>query len=469
MRGREELETTTAPFFLLSGVNHRSAAVELRERLAVPDDQRTRNVLGDALSIPEVDEAVVVSTCNRVELLVAGRGSAVNSLETKMEDLFASLSGVPRKSLSGTMYHYADRDAVQHLFRVAAGLDSMVLGEPQVLGQVKTAYRLAQSSGATKTLLNRLFHRAFGVAKLVRTKTKLGRYAVSMCYASRQIAEQIFGDLHETTLMLLGAGEMGSLALKHFAAAGVKEVFIVNKTYERAIDLARLVGGVPLTFSQISHFLPQSDIIVGACTVPPGSPALIDRDAAQRAAKARAGRPQFYIDLAVPRNLDSAIDQLDGSFLYNVDDLESIVRKNQEGREQEVAHAEIIVGEEVERFFDWVGRRDYERSLADLAASLDEVRAREVGKTIRRLTREGVVAAETDAVKQALDDLAQSLVAKVLHRPLSAVRSNSAEDASLADAFRRLFSPERAALERDGGGALDDEEDSSDEEGGGGV
>lgn len=440
------------PFVLLSGVSYRSAAVELRERLAAADLDRSQAVLAEALLIPEVKEAVVVSTCNRVELVIAGMVPQVDpkgapSIESRMsremEKLFAELSKLPREAFAGSMYHLKDRDAVSHLFRVAAGLDSMVLGEPQVLGQVKAAFRFAQDQGAAKAVLNKLFHRAFGVAKLVRTQTRLGRYAVSMCYAARQLAAQIFGDLSGSSVMVLGAGEMGALALKHFVAAGVSEVFIVNKTYERAIELARTCAGVPLTFQQLPQFLDRSDIIVGASTLPAGSPPLIDRKMVEPAWRHRAGRPQFYVDLAVPRNVDPAVDALDDLFLYNVDDLQEIVKRNLEGREQEIAHAELLIGEAVGRFVTWISRRKVEHSLAELAARFDTLKEREIERTLKRLNREEGNEVTPQAVRDALDQLADSLIAKVLHQPLTSLR-HARDDDELFDAFCRMFFEQRS-------------------------
>lgn len=433
-------DSTLLGELVVTGLNHRSAPLELRERFALPDEQK-REVLSQLRASPMVREAVVVSTCNRVELVVAGSGAPLQSLA---EEVFSTVAGVSSKEFRGAMYHLSERDAVAHVFRVAAGLDSLVLGEPQILGQVKSAYELARQEGAAGSLLHRLFHRAFHIAKVVRTNTGIGQQAVSVCYAAKELAERIFGDLSEAAVMLVGAGETGALAAKHFARAGTKEFFVVNKSLPRACELAEAYQGIPLTFATMKGYLARADIVIGASQLPPGAPAVIDLGEASKAAKARLGRAQFYIDLGVPRNFAAEIGELADTFLYNVDDLEQVVRENRAGRVAEAARAEVLVEEEVDRFSRWLERREVESTIRNLQMYLRELEDAEVRRTMRRLTRPTVEPLSREAMEGALHDFAQSLLAKTLHRPLTSIRSESNDESSLLQAFRTLFSsPER--------------------------
>lgn len=424
----------------LAGVNHRSASVALREQLAL-SGERQQGALQKVMSSLPVDEAVVLSTCNRVELVIAAKQSQLERLTPELDQVFAQISGVSRETLSPHLYQHSQRGAVTHLFRVASGLDSMVLGEPQILGQLKSAYRVAQEAGATKSVLNRLFHRAFRVAKVVRTRTKIGHHAVSVCFAAREVAQQIFGELGEASVMVFGAGEMGTLALKHFQAAGARQPYIVNKTLSRACELAEQCDGIPLTFQNAQSFLGKADIVIGACTLAPGDAPLVSRAQVESSLRARQGRPQFFVDLSVPRNFESSIDGLADVFLYNIDDLDTIVQRNLAGRELEVDRAQLFVDEEVERFCGWLAGRDVESSIRELASQVHHYSDIEVSKTFRRLRRASGGNVSDEQLQSALEDLAQGLLAKVLHQPLTALRELSQEEPAAVAQFRKLFLP----------------------------
>lgn len=423
---------------IVTGLNHRSASIDIRERFALPDEQK-REVLSRLRKLPAVREAVVVSTCNRVELILASNEPGVQPLA---EEVFANVSGVSSAQFRDSMYHLSDRAAIAHVFRVAAGLDSLVLGEPQILGQVKSAYELARQEGSAGSMLHRLFHRAFHVAKVVRTNTGIGQQAVSVCYAAKELAVRIFGELSESSVMLVGAGETGALAAKHFARAGVKEFFVVNKSLPRACELAETYGGVPLSFTTMRGYLARADILIGASQLPLGAEALVGIDEASRAARARLGKPQFYIDLGVPRNFDPLIGELPDTFLYNVDDLEHVVKENRAGRLAEASRAEVLVEEEVDRFSRWLQRREIESTIRDLQMYLREVEELEVKRTIRRLSRLQGECTDSAELERALHDFAQSLLAKTLHRPLSSLRASAESEQGLFAAFQALFGPE---------------------------
>ena len=426
----------------LAGVNHRSATVAVRERLAM-NGERQERALEEIFSLSPVDEAVVVSTCNRVELVIAGKQSQLDLLTPELDGIFSRISGVSTEALRPHLYQHSSRGAVNHLFRVAAGLDSMVLGEPQILGQLKTAYRVAQEVGTTKSVLNRLFHRAFRVAKVVRTRTKIGHHAVSVCFAAREVAQQIFGDLRDASVMVFGAGEMGTLALKHFQSAGAVQPYVVNKTLARACELAEQSGGVPLTFQNVPSFLSKADVVIGACTLTPGDPPLVTRAQVEAAQRLRQGRPQFFVDLSVPRNFDTGLDGLSDVFLYNIDDLDSIVQRNLAGRELEVDRAQVFVDEEVDRFCGWLAARDVENSIRELASQVNLYSDIEIAKTLRRLRREGGEGISETQLQAALQDLANGLLAKVLHQPITSVRELSAVEPSALAQFRKLFLAKR--------------------------
>lgn len=408
----------------LSGINHRSAPLALRERFSVMEQQQD-SLLRQTLDRPEITEAVIVSTCNRVEIVASTPPDAEEAFRESVDLLLENHAGVPRSEFTPSLYQYQRDSAVTHLFRVAAGLDSLVPGEPQVLGQLKRAYVLAKAQGATRALLNRLFHRAFGVAKAVRTNTKIGHNAVSVCYAARELAEQIFGDLSKASVMLVGAGETGALALKHFRSAGVRRFYVANKTFSRAALLAESVGGAAIELSSIGSVLSQVDIIIGASSLGQDAEPIVKRSTAEQSLGERRGDPQFYIDLGVPRNFEPSIESIADAFLYNVDDLESVVQNNLDSREAEFSAAEVIVDEEVARFLSWLKTRSVEPTIRDLHRRYEQYRDVEVSRTLRRLRRRGFTEAQCLELEAALQDMGTALVRKTLHRPISALKHST--------------------------------------------
>lgn len=430
----------TERMIALTGLNHRVAAVEVRERMAI-NDALAEEVLGDLVSLDEIDEAVVLSTCNRTEVITTSRGLENSSLRSHIEGVFEQVSGMPQREFTSSLYSYNDSEAVGHLFRVAAGLDSMILGEPQVLGQLKAAYRVARKVGTTDGTLNRLFDRAFGVAKAVRTKTGIGRNAVSVCYAAKELALQIFGSLEGARIMLIGAGDTGTLALKHFQRAGASQFLVVNKTLSKAAELAELVGGAALDLHSFQPLLSQADIIIGAATLGQDAPPLIGSQDIQRAIRERVGQPQFLIDLGVPRNFDASIDGVADAFLYNVDDLEAVVAENVCARQMETQRAELIVSEEVQKFLRWLEMRSVEPAIREVLSIAQGFEEREVEKTLRRLRSLGLSDSQLPQVEDAIRDFSHALLAKVLHKPISTLKRQGIEDRSAVDSFREYFTP----------------------------
>jgi glutamyl-tRNA reductase len=428
----------------VSGINHNSAKIELREQLAL-DQEQTSLALSRLKAFPIINEAVLVSTCNRVEVVTAGKIYNGNSgdVASHVRSTLGDLSGVEAEDLNDAFYHYDGTSAVGHVFRVAAGLDSLVVGEPQILGQLKTAYRTALDCGATSTLLNRLFPRAFGVAKAVRSQTNIGKNAVSISYAAKELAKHIFGDLTKSSVLLIGAGDIGTLALKNFASANVKRMYIANRTIETASSLAQEFGAVALSLEQIPSVLSEVDIVIGACTLPTEANALLSKVEVLWATAERPGKAQFYIDLACPRNFSEDIAELDDAFVYNIDNLKDVVDRNFESRQLEVDRAKLIVDDEVNKFSKWLEQKECEPTIKELMANCEAYKSLEIRKTIKRLAREGHDLDRSQELEEALDSFANALIAKVLHNPLESLKDEVGRDAYFESVFREMFCTKR--------------------------
>lgn len=423
----------------VTGLNHKGADISLRERFSI-SREAVHSSLSALTELPGVSEAVLISTCNRLEIVSSYGGASLSELPLGFAEFLEELSGLPHAEFGPSLYHLEGEQAIGHLFRVAAGLDSLVVGEPQILGQMKEAFRYAQEAGTASAVLSRLFSRAFGVAKSIRTHTNIGKNAVSVCYAARELAKHIFGDLEEASVMLLGAGEMGELSLKHFHAVPVREIFVVNKTVERAVTLGSHYGAIALSLENVGGLLEKPDIIIGASGVSAVESYLLTEQIVRRALKRRPGRAQFYLDLGVPRNFEPSIGELTDAYLYNIDDLKSTVETNLSKRNLEIGHAEVIIGEEVRKFSRWLESRAVDYTIREVVLRCDTFEQSEIEKTSRRLRR--VVAEEQmPLVRAALADLAHALVAKTLHPPITALRRSveSKEEQNSLQRFRALF------------------------------
>jgi glutamyl-tRNA reductase len=315
----------------------------------------------------------------------------------------------------------------------------MILGEPQVTGQIKTSYGAAYSDNSTGPVLNRLFHRAFGATKNVRTKTGIGKRAVSVSYAAKELARQIFGELDEVSVMLIGAGETGRLASRHLKRAGARQFIVANRTLERGRELAVELGGVAVELQSSHSFLSQADVVIGAGRSRVGE-ALVSVEQARDALKLRNGRPQFYIDLGVPRNFDANIDGLSDCYLYGVDDLEEVVRQNLDSRSLELESAEHIIEHEVSRFFHWMEVRKVEPAIKQLKSHFNDVAEIEVAKTIKRLRRAGYAVAPECELENAIRAMANSMSARILHGPISRIKSDTEVEKNEAEKVLELFS-----------------------------
>lgn len=392
----------------LIGMNHNNSPVEARERFALSDPcwSAQRPIPVD-LDGEGLGEAVVLSTCNRVEIVAVGQGRDVS--ETVLRH-WAAAAGAPVEDLRPHVYTLHGLAAVEHLFRVASSLDSMIIGEPQILGQVKDAFRLAVEQGTAKTILNRLFHKAFFVAKLIRSQTDIAARAVSVSFAACELAKRIFGDISSCRALLIGAGEMAELAAQHLIRAGVKSLCICNRTQARAEELACAFNCLAAPFAHMEEALAEADVIISSTGA---GGAVINRDMAAAAMRRRRGRPMFFIDIAVPRDVAPAVHQLDNVYVYDIDDLKTVVSENMALRREEADRAAGIIAAEVAEFAAWLESMDLAPTIADLVQRGERLAEEELGKTLRRL---GPV---TPDVEAALRDMLTGLLKKLNHDPIA--------------------------------------------------
>jgi glutamyl-tRNA reductase len=410
------------------GLNHQTAPINVREQVSF-QIETLGQALRDLVARPTVKEAAIVSTCNRTEIYCRGDDAR------PVVDWLADYHRVPRATLEPYVYTHPRDRAVRHAFRVASGLDSMVLGEPQILGQLKQAVRTAEAAGSMGLVLNKLFQRTFAVAKEVRTNTEIGSCSISMSAAAVKLAQRIFPDIKEQKLLLIGAGEMIELAGTHFVAQKPRMVTVANRTLERGAQLAARFGANAISLSDLPEVLPQYDIIV---TSTASSLPILGKGLLERVARARKHRPMFIVDLAVPRDVEPEVAELDDIFLYSVDDLAEIVKGNLEIREAAVAEAEEIIGEQSAQFMRWLEGRAVVPTIRALHEEAEAMRAGEYEKAIRLL-------ANGTSPEQVLEALSRGLTNKFLHAPTDALnRAGEAERAELIALFQQVYKlPER--------------------------
>lgn len=415
--------------FSIAGVNHKSAPVEVRERLAF-NEQALADALVALRSRPGIHEGMILSTCNRVELAIA-LDEGLNT-EACVDEFLADTWRVEASWIGQYLYRYHDREAIRHLFRVAASLDSMVVGEPQILGQLKNAYAVAKDHGAVHSFLDTLLTRAFSVAKRVRTETEIGTNAVSVSYAAVELAREIFGSLKNKKVLLIGAGKMSEAAARHLRRVGVSQIFVTNRTRTRAEEMAQAFEGKIVEYEKFSGFLPEVDIVITSSGAPYY---IVTKDQMRKAISARKNTPMFLIDIAVPRNIEPTVNEVDNVFLYDIDDLQRVVDGNLKGRRKEAEDAELIVTEEVDRMVARMKTRDIVPTIVSLQEHLEHVRQAEVARfhgKLGKLTRE-----QEDAVEQ----LTRSLINKIAHGPISELRKQASqpEGPAFVSAIKKVF------------------------------
>jgi len=399
---------------ILVGINHRTAPVDVRERLNVPD-AKLPECIASLIEIGSIDGACVISTCNRVEAIVS---SPTEEVIESLVNWMAARAMTTRESIEKYLYILRHGDVVKHLFRVASGLDSMVVGEPQIAGQVKSAFITSQSCAALDPLLVQLFEQTMRVAKRVRTETGIGEHAVSVPYAAVELAKKIFGDLAGLRVLLLGAGDMGELTAEHLASQDVKQIFVANKTFDRAEELAQRFNGRAVHFDRFEEQLDECDIVIASTAAPHH---LITADHVERGLASRKVRTLFLIDLAVPRNIDPRVAKIDGAYLYNIDDLQLVADANRELRHKNAVDAEEIVAREVDAFRKRLVAQDAVPTIVELHERLEDIRAAELEKCLRRL---GPITTEQ---RSAIEQLTTQMVNKILHYPILQLKESTEE------------------------------------------
>lgn len=411
----------------LVGLNHRTASVDVRERFALaarcsPEGWIFRGVT-------PLRESFVLSTCNRVEVAGVGAEDTRGALVSAWAGACASTTA----DLTQYIYIHHDLEAVRHLFTVASSLDSMVLGEPQILGQMKAAYRKAVESGAAGPILNCLMHRAFSTAKRVRHETAVAASAVSISYAAVELAKRIFGPMENHRALLLGAGEMAELAATHLLQAGMAEILVANRTFAHGEELARRFRGRAIAFEDFSKSLADVDIVIAST----GSPDLIiNADHVRDALKARKNRPMFFIDIAVPRDIDPQVNEIDNVYLYDIDDLREVVEENMQARQEEAIRAKAIIDEETANFGKWLENLAAKPTILDLVNRGNAAVEMELARTLRRL---GPVSPET---REALETMAHALARKLNHEPIMFLKNtgmSSQPSHARISLVRRIF------------------------------
>ncbi|MEK6689939.1 MAG: glutamyl-tRNA reductase [Nitrospirota bacterium] len=418
---------------IVVGLNHRTADIEMRERFAFPREKLAEG-LKELLSIEEIREGIILSTCNRVEVYCVIFDPADGEREIKT--FLSDFHNVPLEKLELILYTYKKEDAVRHVFRVASSLDSMVLGEPQILGQIKDAYSKSLVLNTTGVILNRLIKKAISVAKKVRTETRIGENAVSISYVAVELAKKIFEDIHVRTSMLLGAGDMAELAARHLLKSGVKGITVANRTYGRAVELAAELKGTAVKWEDFLKEMLYTDIVI--CSTGASGYVFTDEQA-RRLMKERRHKPIFIIDISVPRNIDPAVNEIDNIYLYNIDDLQDIVDSNILERRKEAEAAEGIVGKAVESFLAWEKSLEAVPTIVEIKERMEVIRKEELEKIMNKLN--GMSEREIKIVEA----LTASIVNKILHPSLSVLKEEIDPEnrATYIYLARRLFGLDR--------------------------
>jgi len=414
---------------ILVGVNHKSTPVEIREKLAF-----TKGKIEDSanrlINYPEIIEHTILSTCNRVEIYAraSNQDSGIDFIKKFICD-FHDLSPV---ELEDHFYSYKDEMAIEHLFRVSSSLDSMIIGEAQILGQVKDAYSLAKNLSSTGLILNQLFEKAFSIAKKVRDETGIAERSVSISSAAVELAQKIFNDLESHTVMLVGTGEMAELAAKHLISYGVKTVYVASRTYERAANLARTLNGSALDFETFKNELYRADIVITSTAAPNF---VINKEMVEKAIHERKNRPIFFIDIAVPRDIEPSVNDLENVYLYDIDDLQGVVAANMKEREKEAENAISLIQYEVAKFNNWIESLDAVPTIIEIRKNAEIIRREEIEKTLKKVPH----LSEDD--KQIIRQMSGSIINKILHKPTIKLKQKiQSQDGHIyLKAIRHLF------------------------------
>lgn len=432
---------------IVVGLSHKTASVDIREKVAFSPNSIAKP-LSALVALEGIVEGVIVSTCNRVEIYATTRDIAGGI--GRIRRFLADWHQLPFDLIEPHLYSYHGEEAIRHVFRVASSLDSMVVGEPQILGQIKTSYGYAAEYKTSGIILNRFLHKAFSVAKRVRTETRIASSAVSVAFAAVELARKIFDSLSDKTVLLIGAGEMCELAARHFLTNGAKGVLVTNRTFERAERLAEELAGEAIRFEELFDHLHKADIVLTSTGAPHY---IVTPKDLKEVVQRRRMKSMFFIDIAVPRDIDPAVNDLDAVYLYDMDDLQQVVAANLENRKQEAEKAEAIIAEEIGQFYKWVATLEVTPTIVALRNQLDELRKAELARTLSAWKD-----APVDAEKR-LESLTMALLNKILHHPTSVLkeagRQGNRTDLYL-DALQTLFNLPASALPDDTLNELDE-------------
>jgi len=417
---------------LLVGINHRTAPVEVRERMNI-QESRLAAAVSDLAHREGILEGMIMSTCNRVELVTNARADV--EATPIVRAFLADYHHCDLAPFEPHFYWLKQLDAVRHLFRVASSLDSMILGEPQVLGQVKEAYATARRAGALDGALGEIVSHALAVARRVRRETAIGSSAVSVSYAAVELAKKIFGSLHGKTIFVIGAGKMSELAAKHLLRSGASAIFVSNRTYERAQELAQAFHGTAVHFEELFENINQADIVISSTGAPHF---VITKERAQKLLAARRNRPIFFVDIAVPRDVEPSVNELDNAFVYDIDDLEQVVEANRHEREREAARAEKIIEEEMSRLGRRLATKELAPTIAAIEGHLNQIRESELERYSGRLS------SLTPDQRQAVEALTRGIQNKILRGPLLELKgvADQPEHGNIVRLIRRIFGVE---------------------------
>ena len=413
--------------FVVIGVNHQTAPVEVREQFAI-SEARLPEAVKSLATYPGIEEGMIVSTCNRVEMLARTTNGSAD-----LQGFLRQLYGFDPEPYRKYLYEYRSRDAVRHIFRVASSLDSMIVGEPQILGQVKEAYATARAVGAVNSQLDALLTRSFAVAKRVRNETAVAASAVSIASVAVDLAKKIFGNLQGTSVYLVGAGKMCELAARHLLAHGATQIYVANRTFERAAALAKKFNGTAVPFERLYETVPNADIVISSTGAPH---AIFRKEHGERFLSQRRNRPMFFIDIAVPRDIDPELNKLDGIFVYDIDDLQQVVSSHIADRRTEADRAEAIVQLEVDKFESRLQTLDVVPTIVSLQEHLETVRQAEIDRVRGRL---GTLSPEQEL---AVEALSRGIINKIMHTPITTLKSaarESSEATTVVDLVRKLF------------------------------
>ncbi|MBS4022142.1 MAG: glutamyl-tRNA reductase [Dethiobacter sp.] len=403
---------------LVVGINHKTAPVALREKLSFTDSQLARS-LAYCKECSDVGEAVILTTCNRTEIYAAGREN--NSCLEKVMSMLAEIKEIDTAAIRPSLYQFTQQEAVEHLFKVTAGLDSMILGETQILGQVKEAYTKANDAGCVNTVFHALFRQAVTSAKRVQTETAINQNAASVSYAAVELAKKIFRRLDDRTVLVIGAGKMSELALRHLYDQGVKRVVVVNRTKSRADKLAACFGGFSEDYENRQEWLVKADIVISSTGAPHF---VLKKEEIASAMRSRRGKPIFLIDIAVPRDIDPQVNSLENVYLYDIDDLQAVVSANMKEREQEAKKAQVILNEEITAFQVWFKTQEVVPLIAALRRKAEGIRQDELTHSLQKLS------ALSEKEKKYVDNLTRAIVNRILREPVLRIKEFAVEDNS---------------------------------------